>query len=107
LERKFEDVRLPPGVRKGIPKVFLFFGKSGKWVLRTRGHIIHKFASKESAEQWWERFCHHRGGTPKNINYNPPRAKVRRVDMGKGSGVDRAKIAQMTKDAVLGGYEPK
>lgn len=107
MERKFENVRLPPGARRGIPKVFLFLGKSGKWILRTRAHIIYKFPSKELAEEWWERFCHHRGGNTKVINYHPPTAKPRKVNMGRGSGVDKGKIARMAKEAVTGGYEPK
>lgn len=107
MERKFENVRLPPGVRKGIPKVYLFQGKSGNWILRTRSHIIYKFVRMEDAEGWWGRFCNHRGGQFKSINYFAPTVKTRGVSMGRGEGVDKDKIARMAKDAVTSGYEPK
>ncbi|GEM77866.1 hypothetical protein [Vibrio superstes] len=107
MERKFESVRLPPGVRKGIPKVYLFQGKSGKWVLRTRSHIIHKFFSQEDAESWWNRLCDHRGSPLKKINYFAPTAKARSVDIGPAVGVSKEKVEKLARDAVTSGYEPK
>ncbi|MGB1198031.1 MAG: hypothetical protein ACPG46_03225 [Thalassotalea sp.] len=107
MDKNFNGVRLPPGARKGVPKTWLFLGKSGKWVLKTRTRVIHKFARKEDAVNWWLQLCTHREMPyRKPTEGTPPPKAVKLANMGAIS-IDHAKREQFIRDATKDGYEPK
>ncbi len=107
MERKFNGVKLPPGVRKGIPQTWLFYGKSGKWVLKTKSWVISKFETKEDAEKWWLELCEHRNYPFRKPQEGlPPAKEAKRADMGPIT-INHTKHEKLISDATKDGYEPK
>lgn len=67
--------------------------------------MIHKFATKEDAENWWLLLCEHRGQPERKLKEGPPPPKTKNRSMGPAT-IDTDKATEMAKAATKSGYEP-
>jgi hypothetical protein len=68
--KSFKGIKLPFG--KSSSKFWYFQAQDGKWLMRTKTRIIHKFETKQGGIDWWKEFGEFRGKPECKLKFSEP-----------------------------------